>query len=132
MASFSPAFEVHSGGSETLDRSKSRLVQMAAGLIRRLSDEQAVRLFGILEEFERDGYLERVQGHEPPVVKIFAEVANGWDEAGVYEFARAWASTLVAREDGFAWDRASEPEKREHRRTVFDELERRGVFPPED
>lgn len=131
MSSFSPAFEIHSGGSEALGRSKARLVQRAAGLIRRLPEDQALRLFGLLEEFERDGYLERVRGYEPPVVKIFAEVANGWDEPGAYEFARAWVSTLVAREDGFSWERATELDKREHRRRVFDELERRGVLPPE-
>ena len=105
---------------------------MAAGLIRRLPDSQALLLFELLEEFERDGYLERVRAYEPPLVKIFADVANGWDESGAYEFARAWVSTLVAREDGFAWDGASEDDKREHRRKVFDELERRGVLPPRD
>jgi hypothetical protein len=99
-------------------------------LVRRLSHDQATLLFGLLEEFERDGYLERVHGHEPPIVKIFAEVANGWDEPGAYEFARAWASTLVAREDGFSWDRASPAEKTKHRANVIDELGRRGVLPP--
>lgn len=66
MASSSPVLEFVSGGSEPLDRSKARLVQMAAGLIRRLPDSQALLLFGLLEEFERDGYLERVRAHEPP------------------------------------------------------------------
>jgi hypothetical protein len=132
MMTSSPVLAAHDGGATTLDRSKSQLLQLTAGLIRRLSEDHALRLLGILEEFERDEYLERVRGHEPPVVKIFAEVANGWDESGAYEFARAWVSTLVAREDGFSWENATEPDKREHRRKVFDELARRGVLPPED
>ena len=119
-----------SGGAESLHPAKARLIRTFAGLVRRLPDDQATLLFGLLEEFERDGYLERVQGHEPPIVKIFAEVANGWDEQGAYEFARAWASTLVAREDGFSWDRATPEEKKKHRASVIDELGRRGVLPP--
>ena len=103
---------------------------MLSSLVRRLPDRQAILLFGLVEEFERDGYLERVQGYEPPVVKIFAEVANGWDEQGAYEFARAWTSTLVAREDGFCWDRASPEQKKKHRARVMNELGRRGVLPP--
>jgi hypothetical protein len=118
------------GGVESLHPAKARLIRAFAGLVRRLSHDQAILLFGILEEFERDGYLERLQGHEPPIVKIFAEVANGWDEQGAYEFARAWASTLVAREDGFCWDRASPEEKKRHRARIIDELGRRGVLPP--
>lgn len=118
------------GGAESLHPSKARLIRTFAGLVRRLSHDRATLLFGLLEEFERDGYLERVQGHEPPIVKIFAEVANGWDEQGAYEFARAWASTLVAREDGFNWDRATPEEKKKHRASVIDELGRRGVLPP--
>jgi hypothetical protein len=122
--------QVVSGGGESLHPGKARLIQALAGLVRRLPDDQALLLFGLVEEFERDGYLERVQGHEPPIVKIFAEVANGWDEQGAYEFARAWASTLVAREDGFCWDRASPEEKKRHRARVIDELGRRGVLAP--
>lgn len=119
-----------SGGGESLHPEKARLIQMLAGLVRRLPESQAILLFGLVEEFERDGYLLRVQGHEPPIVKIFAEVANGWDEQGAYEFARAWASTLVAREDGFCWDRASPEEKKRHRARIIEELCRRGVLPP--
>ena len=117
-------------GGESLHPGKARLIQTLAGLVRRLPDSQAILLFGLVEEFEHDGYLDRVQGHEPPIVKIFAEVANGWDEQGAYEFARAWASTLVAREDGFCWDRASPEEKKLHRARVIDELGRHGVLPP--
>lgn len=123
-------FEVVEGGSKTLGADKARLVQAAAGLIRRLPDRQALMLFGLLEEFERDGYLERVRGHEPPIVKIFAEVVTGWDEEGAYEFARAWVSTLVAREDGFSWDVATDQQKAVHRNKVIAELVRRGVMPP--
>lgn len=122
--------QVVSGGGEPLHPAKARLIQMLAGLVRRLPDRQAILLFGLVEEFERDGYLERLQGHEPPIIKIFAEVANGWDEQGSYEFARAWASTLVAREDGFCWDRASPEEKTGHRARIIEELGRRGVLPP--
>jgi hypothetical protein len=131
LASVSPSgLQVVSGGGESLHPGKTRLIQALAGLVRRLPDHQALLLLGIIEEFERDGYLERVQGHEPPIVKIFAEVANGWDEQGAYEFARAWASTLVAREDDFNWDSASPEEKKRHRARVIDELGRRGVLPP--
>ena len=122
--------QIVSGGAESLHPAKARLIRAFAGLVRRMSLDQAILLFGLLEEFERDGYLERVQVHEPPIVKIFAEVANGWDEQGAYEFARAWVSTLVAREDGFSWDRATPEEKKKHRASVIDELGRRGVLPP--
>lgn len=128
----SSGLQVVSGGGESLHPAKTSLIQTLARLVRRLPDSQATLLFGLVEEFERDGYLERVQGHEPPIVKIFAEVANGWDEQGAYEFARAWASTLVAREDGFCWDHASPEEKKRHRARVIDELGRRGVLPPAD
>lgn len=130
VALSSSGLQIVSGGIAPLQPAKARLIQTLAGLVRRLPDDQAILLFGLIEEFERDGYLERVKGHEPPIVKIFAEVANGWDEQGAYEFARAWASTLVAREDGFSWDRASPEEKQQHRARVIDELGRRGVLPP--
>jgi hypothetical protein len=126
----SSGLQVIAGGIEPLQPAKARLLQMLAGLIRRLPDDQVILLAGLVEEFERDGYLERVKGHEPPIVKIFAEVVNGWDEPGAYEFARAWASTLIAREDGFCWHRASPEEKKRHRARVIDELGRRGVLPP--
>ena len=130
MAFSLSGLQIVSGGIAPLQPAKARLIQTLAGFVRRLPEDQAVLLYGLVEEFERDGYLERVRGHEPPIVKIFAEVANGWDEAGAYEFARAWVSTLVAREDGFSWDRASPEEKTRHRARVIDELVRRGVLPP--
>ena len=128
----SSGLQIVSGGIEPLHPAKAHLIQMLASLVRRLPNDQAILMFGLVEEFERDGYLERVRGHEPPIVKIFAEVANGWDEQGAYEFARAWASTLIGREDGFCWDNASPDEKKRHRARVIDELGRRGVLPPAD
>ena len=126
----SSGLQVVSGGGGYLQPAKTRLIQKLVGLVRRLPEDQALLLFGLVEEFERDGYLERVHGHEPPIVKIFAEVANGWDEQGAYEFARAWVSTLVARDDGFCWDNATPEEKKCHRARIIDELGRRGVLPP--
>ena len=96
-------------------------------MLRGLADEQVDSLVALVREFRNDGYLERMQSHEIPTVKILAEVINGWELEGNYEFAQAWASTLVARQDGFDWSDCTPQEKAEHRKRVGLELQRRGV-----
>ena len=98
-----------------------------AGVIRDLSPSQAETLLDLIDEFRQDGFLQRVRDVDLPVVKILAEVINGWDPDGVYEFARAWTSTLVARKDGFEWSDCGPREKEEHRRRVEAEMARRGL-----
>jgi hypothetical protein len=114
------------GGQQTLSPEQSRALARLASVIRSLPPQQAGALVDLVEEFGADGYLQRMRAVELPAVKILAEVINGWEPDGVYEFARAWASTLVAREDGFEWDRCNEAERRAHRQRVLAELARRG------
>ena len=128
----SPTLEAVGGSGEALGGVRSDAIRQAAALIRELPEEEAVLALRLLQEFAGDGYLGRVRLHEIPTVKILAEVINGWEPDGVYEFARAWASTLVSREDGFNWDFCSREQKQAHRRRVLDELARRGLaFPSE-
>jgi hypothetical protein len=98
-----------------------------ASIVRDLSPAQGQILVQLIEEFRRDGFLDRVRELDLPAVKILAEVINGWDPDGVYEFARAWTSTLVAREDGFEWAKCEAEEKEQHRRRVQAEMGRRGL-----
>ncbi len=132
MALESQTLEAVGGSGETLGGVRSEAIREAAALIRRLPERQAALALRLLREFAEDGYLERVRSHEIPTVKILAEVINGWEPDGVYEFARAWASTLVAREDGFNWDFSSREQKHAHRLRVLDELMRRGLMFPSD
>jgi hypothetical protein len=62
------------------------------------------------------------------VIKVLAEVISGWEPDGVYEFARAWVSTLISRQDGFSWPECNAAQKSEHRRKVEAEMTRRGIF----
>ncbi len=132
MTRESPVLEMVGGPGEKLGGVRGDAIRQAASLIRKLPEEQAGIVLRLLEEFAGDGYLGRVRSHEIPTVKILAEVINGWDPDGVYEFARAWASTLVAREDGFNWDFCSDEQRRAHRRRVLDELARRGLMFPSE
>jgi hypothetical protein len=45
----------------------------------------------------------------------------------VREFGGAWLSTLVAREDGFDWERGSMDQRQRHRERVHREIVRRGI-----
>lgn len=114
------------GGRQTLSPEHRQAISHFADLIRELPPEQVRALGKLLDEFAQDGYLERMRGFEPPAVKILADVINGWEPDGIYEFARAWVSTLVARQDGFDWERCSEAERQAHRFRVLAELQRRG------
>ena len=114
------------GGRPTLSAEHRRAISHFANLIRELPPEQLWALEKLLDEFAQDDYLRRMRGFEAAAVKILAEVINGWEPDGVYEFARAWVSTLVARQDGFDWDRCSDAELQAHRYRVLAELQRRG------
>ena len=120
-------FTVVEGGRIPLSTRQRQAVSLFADVLRGLTDEQVHSLVELIYEFRNDGYLERVQAHEIPTVKILAEVINGWELEGSYEFAQAWASTLVARQDGFDWSDCTPREKAEHRKRVGSELQRRGV-----
>ena len=114
------------GGRATLSPEHRRAISRFADAIRGLSPQQVGALVKLLNEFLEDDYLQRVQGYEVPAVKILADVINGWEPDGIYEFARAWVSTLVARQDGFDWERCSDAERQAHRFRVLAELQRRG------
>jgi hypothetical protein len=114
------------GGRVTLSAEHRRAISHFAEMIRELSPQQVAAVVKLLNEFLEDDYLTRVRGFELPAVKILADVINGWEPDGIYEFARAWVSTLVARQDGFDWERCSEAERQEHRFRVLAELQRRG------
>jgi hypothetical protein len=114
------------GGRATLSPEQRLALSHIADVIRELSPAQVRALVKLLDEFREDDYLRRVRGFELPAVKILAEVINGWEPDGIYEFARAWVSTLVARQDGFDWERCSEAERQAHRFRVLAELQRRG------
>lgn len=115
------------GGEKTLSATHGTAVAQAAGIIRDLSPTQAEVLVALIDEFRRDGSLQRVRDFDLPAVKILAEVINGWDPDGVYEFARAWTSTLVSRLDGFHWSTCDAKDKEEHWRRVQTEMARRGL-----
>jgi hypothetical protein len=114
------------GGRATLSPDQRRAISHFADVIRELSPQQVAALVKLVNEFLDDDYLQRVRGFEVPAVKILADVINGWEPDGIYEFARAWVSTLVARQDGFDWERCSDAERQEHRYRVLAELQRRG------
>ncbi len=114
------------GGRETLSPEHRRAISHFADVVRELTPSQVRSLLTLLDEFLEDDYVQRVRGVDVPAVKILAEVINGWEPDGIYEFARAWVSTLIARHDGFDWERSNEAERREHRFRVLAELQRRG------
>ena len=120
-------FRVVEGGRVPLSTRQRHAVSFFADVLRGFTDEQVDSLVELIGEFRNDGYLERIQPHEIPTVKILAEVINGWELEGNYEFAQAWVSTLVARQDGFDRSDCTSQEKAEHRKRVGLELQRRGV-----
>ena len=120
-------FRVVEGGRIPRSTRQRHAVSFFADVLRGFTDEQVDSLVELIREFRNDGYLERIQPHEILTVKILAEVINGWELEGNYEFAQAWASTLVARQDGFDWSDCTSQEKAEHRKRVGLELQRRGV-----
>lgn len=128
MSSARPALQVLEGGAAPLGPERSDLLRRIATVVRRLSPEQTATFGALIREFSADDYLERSREFDPAVVKILAEVISGWDEEAVFEFARSWASTLVARRDGFDWDVATPEEKQRHWARVGAELSRRGLL----
>ena len=122
-----PALTVVDGKARPLTREHRRAIAQATAAVRRLDEAQAALVTRLLAEFDRDGFLERMREIEAPALLILAEVLNGWDVEGVREFARAWASTLVARRSRFDWDASSREERARHRLEVDRELSLRGI-----
>lgn len=125
---FAPTrFDVVAGGRRPLDGAQAEALQQAAGVIRALSDQQARNFVALIEALHDDDLLSDLRAVDVPALRILAEVIRGWEPDGVREFARAWASTIVAREDGFDWELSGPQAKAEHWRRVQEELWRRGV-----
>ncbi len=122
-----PEFVVLEGGAAPISTVQTERLRSIVELLRTLSDEESENLCLLLETLAADGYLRRTRPFDVGPIKIMAEVISGWDQDGVYEFARAWVSTLVAREDGFSWDRCTTEEKLLHHRRIDDELLKRGL-----
>ncbi|MBI1353211.1 MAG: hypothetical protein GC160_02615 [Acidobacteria bacterium] len=121
------ALQVVDGGTRSLGPAGREALADMAKTLRGLPDAQAAAVARLLREFAEDGYLSRLRAFEAPVLKVLAEVINGWDEDGVREFAGAWVSTLVAREDGFDWERGTLEQRQRHRERVAREMARRGL-----
>lgn len=115
------------GGVSPLSAEQRRAVAAVTDVVRGLPPRQVKLLVMLVDEFRRDGYLERARSSDLPAVKILAEVISGWEQDGVYEFARAWVSTLVSRQDGFDWADCNPDQKQQHRRQIDEELTRRGL-----
>ena len=120
-------FGVIEGGRLPLSSDQRRAVSFFADAVRGLPPDQIDALIQLIHEFRRDNYLERVRPFEVPAIKILAEVLNGWDNNGVYEFTRAWVSTLVSRQDGFSWKKSDSSARAEHHSRVDEEMARRGL-----
>lgn len=127
MTAEPPRLKVVSGGRKPLDSAQSEAVQRLAGLIRGLPDQQARNLLSLAEALDEAGVLSGLRAGDVPAIRILAEVVRGWDPEGVAEFARAWVSTLVARDDGFDWERSTLEEKEEQRRRVAAAMAKRGL-----
>ncbi len=123
-------FPTVAGGRAPLSKRQRRAISFFTDAIRGLPDEQVTVLSELLFEFRADSYLDRMRPYELPTLKILAEVINGWEPDGVYEFTVAWVSTLVAREDGFDWADCTPLERAEHQRRIEVEMQRRGVPKP--
>lgn len=115
------------GGNQMLGPAGREALGRLATALRRLPDAQASCVVELLEELSTDDYLSEMRSCEVPVLKVMAQILNGWDEDGVREFGGAWLSTLVAREDGFDWERGSLEQRQRHRERVQRELLRRGI-----
>ncbi len=122
-----PQLTVIDGKAPSLTNEQRAAVTLLTGVVRGLSSDQLLVLLRLIEEFRKDGCLENLRETDLPPLRILAEVLSGWDSDGVYEFARAWTSTLVAREDGFDWLTSGADEKEYHRDRIAEEMERRGV-----
>ncbi len=120
-------FGVIEGGRLPLSTDQRRAVSFFADVVRGLSREQIDALIQLIHEFRCDNYLERLRPFEVPAIKILAEVLNGWDNDGVYEFTRAWVSTLISRQDGFNWKKSDSLARAEHHNRVDEEMARRGL-----
>jgi len=110
-----------------LSAEQREAVSELTGIVRDLPYDELKALLWLMGEFRKENYLAKIRSYDIPVVKILAEVISGWEPDGVYEFARAWVSTLIAREDGFTWAEGSATQKQEHRRKVEEEMTRRGI-----
>jgi hypothetical protein len=115
-----------SGGRSALSDGQRRAISRMIEVLRDLPEDQAGRMVEMVEIFSAGEYLGEAETLEFQTLRILAEVIRGWEPDGVYEFARAWASTLVARADGFSWDTARPEEKAAHRKRILAELARRG------
>ena len=122
-----PQLSLISGGATSLSTEQLAAVTLLTGVVRALPPGQLVALLRLVEELRGDSLLNRLRETDMPVMRILAEVISGWEEDGVFEFARAWMSTLVAREDGFEWATADSKEKAQHRERIADEMVRRGL-----
>jgi|GEM_PF-2443096 len=123
----SPPLEVVEGGGRLLGPAGRDALTRVAKVLRALPDAQTACVVDLIEELARDDYLSRMRAVEAPVLKVMAEILNGWDADGVREFGGAWVSTLVAREDGFDWERGSLDQRQRHRERVQREIARRGI-----
>ncbi len=121
------SWPVIQGGRSSLSAEQREAISELTHLVRDLPEDEVKALLWLVGEFREESYLVKVRSYDIPVIKILAEVISGWDPDGVYEFARAWVSTLVAREDGFSWAECSPTQKQEHRRKVEAEMTRRGI-----
>ena len=125
MSASANGFEVHAGGRSSLTQCQAAALHRLAGLIRKLSDDEAGAAAMLLEELSREDGLAGLREIDIGVLRILAEVLKGWEVDGVHEFGRAWVSTLVSRRDGFAWDRSTTAEREAHRRNIETEMARR-------
>jgi hypothetical protein len=125
---FPSQLAVIDGGRRPLTGEQRCAVSEMTDVIRTLPPEQLETLLGLVGEIRREGYLEKIRAYDLPVIKVLAEVISGWEPDGVYEFARAWVSTLISRQDGFSWPECNATQKSEHRRKVQAEMTRRGIF----
>jgi len=122
-----PQLSLIRGGGASLSTEQRAAITLLTGVVRALPPGQLLTLLRLVEELRGDGLLERLRETDVPAIRILAEVISGWEEDGVFEFARAWTSTLVAREDGFDWATADSDEKARHREHISQELVRRGL-----
>jgi hypothetical protein len=122
-----PQLSLVRGGAASLSTEQRAVVTLLTGVVRALPPNQLVTLLRLVQELRGDHLLDRIRETDVPALRILAEVISGWDEDGVFEFARAWTSTLIAREDGFDWATADSEEKACHRERITEELVRRGL-----
>jgi hypothetical protein len=125
MSDSAPKFEVLDGGRSTLSAGQGAALRRLARLVRNLPDDQADAAATFLEEISRENVLAGLREIDVGVLCVLADVLKGWEVDGVHEFGRAWVSTLLARRDGFAWDRSTPEERAAHRESIAAEMTRR-------